>query len=337
MEEFEKIYNLLVSFLGESKNGYDRSTYQYQFPCPRCIENYGENEARKFNLEVNLKINKFNCWKCGSEDGEMHGSISKLIRRYGNEQILKQYQDTIRSLIESDLYKIHFKSEGINLEEDSGILTLPKSFRALSKDRYAPSRPMDYLRSRGIGWDIIEEYEIGCTGYDKKSYRESNRIYIPSYDKYGNLNYYTGRDFADRKNTVKYLNPNVDKKDIIFNEGKIQWDADITLVEGPFDHIVVPNSIPLLGKILNKDFKLYWDLLSKAKANILIFLDSDAYDSVIHLYSTLNHGRLYNRIRYIPLANDYDPSLLYQRFGKKGIIQAMKNAVQIKEEYLFNV
>lgn len=99
---------------------------------------------------------------------------------------------------------------------------------------------------------------------------------------------------------VKYDNPKVEKKNIIFNEEKIQWDADITLVEGPFDHIVVPNSIPLLGKALNDGYKVYWDLLYKAKGKINIWLDGDAFQTVKETYSFLNHGDLNGRIRYIP-------------------------------------
>ena len=100
-------------------------------------------------------------------------------------------------------------------------------------------------------------------------------IIIPSYNALGELNYWVGRDYLPPMRNehskvlngvsqiiphtysrLKYDNPKVEKKNIIFNEEKIQWDADITLVEGPFDHIVVPNSVPLLGKALNKEYKL---------------------------------------------------------------------------------
>ena len=77
----------------------------------------------------------------------------------------------------------------------------------------------------------------------------------------GKLNYWTGRDFLGYDKRQKYFTPQVERKDIIFNEEKIQWDADVTLVEGPFDHIVVPNSIPLLGKVLKTDFKIYQEII----------------------------------------------------------------------------
>ena len=71
-----------------------------------------------------------------------------------------------------------------------------------------------------------------------------------------------------------------DKLKVVFDENKIEWDMDIVLVEGPFDHIVVPNSIPLLGKVLKTDFKLYQEIFTKANANIIVWLDGDAVEDV---------------------------------------------------------
>ena len=126
-----------------------------------------------------------------------------------------------------------------------------------------------------------------------------------------------------------------EKKEIIFNEDRIQWDADITLVEGAFDHIVVPNSIPLLGKALDKDYKLYWDIITKANAKVNVWLDGDAYGTVKEIYKLLNHGRLYDKVRYIPVGENDDPSSLYQKGGYKEIARHLSNAQQIKEVYLY--
>jgi hypothetical protein len=49
-----------------------------------------------------------------------------------------------------------------------------------------------------------------------------------------------------RNNKLKYINPKAEKQEIIFNIGKLNLDATIYLVEGVTDHIVTPNSIPLL-------------------------------------------------------------------------------------------
>ena len=342
ISELDKIYNILASFLGEAKNGFDGKNMQLQFPCPRCVENKGEREANKFNLECNIMLQRFNCWSCSNDgDSEMHGSIIKLIKLYGNEQLLKDYKEAVHSFRESSMYKLNFSEDDFNIDTKSieiDDLRLPKTYKPLIKDKYVPKPVSAYLNSRGIGWNIIEKFNMGYTEFIKDDFMPSYRVYIPSYDKYGDLNYWTGRDYLDRKGVVKYYNPKLERKNTIFNEEKIQWDADITLVEGPFDHIVVPNSIPLLGKVLNKDFKLYWELLEKIPKNsntcINVFLDGDAFDSVKSIYKELNHGDLYNRIRYVPVNKELDPSKIYELYGYKGIVECLKNAKQINELYL---
>lgn len=341
--ELEKLYNILTVFLGDSKNGFDENTFQYQFPCPRCIEKDGLGESRKYNLEVNLQKQLFQCWKCSSSgDDEMHGTIVKLIRMYGNEKLLEEYKSIIRSIRESELYKLHFNSNDFNIDTsiiEKEELKLPPSFKFFNKNERNNYGALKYLQNRGIGWDIIEKYKIGYTEKEEENKKGSFRIIIPSYNALGELNYWVGRDYLPKSEKyaqrLKYDNPKVEKKTIIFNEEKIQWDADITLVEGPFDHIVVPNSIPLLGKALNKDYKLYWDIISKCNANCNIFLDADAYQSVKEIYKLLNHGNLYGKIRYIPVEEGEDPSSLYEKGGYKKIAEHLANAQQIKEIFLY--
>jgi hypothetical protein len=106
-------------------------------------------------------------------------------------------------------------------------------------------------------------------------------------------------------------------------------------VEGAFDHIVVPNSIPLLGKALDTDYKLYWELITRFNgSHINVFLDADAFQTVKQVYKLLNHGRLYDKIRYIPVGGDEDPSSLFEKGGYKAIVEHLRNARQIDEVYL---
>lgn len=335
-EEIKRMYNILVEILGESKYGYCNGETQYQFACPCCVEKYGNTELHKKNLEVNLRLQKMNCWRCSSEGEETHGTITKLIRKYGNETLLKEYKEAVKSLRESSLYKLSFSDDEFKLYDKTLIddeLRLPASFKCISEQSFVPKAVTDYLASRNVGKDIIEEYKIGYSEWDKENPRASYRIYIPSYDKFGEINYWTGRDYLG-KSKQKYYNPKTERKDIIFNENKICWDADVTLVEGPFDHIVVPNSIPLLGKSLNEDFKLYWEILQRANSNVNIFLDADAFSTVKKLYQELNHGKLYNRIRYIPVTDDLDPSKIHELWGNKGVIEFLRRAKKLNSHEL---
>ena len=329
-EELYRIKAILDSFLGESKQDLDASC-QLEYPCPRCVEKYGNKEIRKYNLSISLSGGVYNCWKCSDEsDDEMHGSLIKLIKIYGNERLLKEYKEEIRSLRDSKLYKIGYAKElNINTtfaERDD--IKLPTSYRPFKEGKYYPSEALEYLQKRGISWDIINEYNIGFTTFNPENKIVSNRIIIPSYNKFGELNYWTGRDFTGKKKQ-KYFNPVAERKEIIFNEEKVQWDADVTLVEGPFDHIVVPNSIPLLGKSINKDFKLYWEIIKNANAHINLWLDDDAMDSIKSIYKELNHGRLYDKIRIITTDLGKDPSEIYEKYGNKGIINALRSAKKV--------
>ena len=343
-QELEKLYNILTVFLGEAKNGFDENTYQYQFPCPNCVERDGWMEARKYNLEVNLQKQVFKCWKCDSIDEHMSGSVVKLIRMYGNEKLLQEYKDIIHTIRESELYKLNFGNGDFNIDTsviEKEELKFPPSFKLFKRDGKNNYGALKYLQNRGIGWNIIERYKIGFTEKeeDEKTRKYSYRIIIPSYNALGELNYWVGRDYLPKSDKyalrTKYANPQTKKTEIIFNEEKVQWDADITLVEGAFDHIVVPNSIPLLGKALDKDYKLYWDLITKFNGSSLnIFLDADAHETVKQIYKFLNHGRLYGKVRWIPVDGDEDPSSLYEKGGYKKIVEHLANAQQIDEVYL---
>lgn len=338
-QELGKIHQILTSFLGESKAEFDPSVMQYQFPCPRCVENYGPEEARKNNLECNLKSQVFQCWKCGSEGGDMHGSVSKLIRLYGNDRDLAEYKSILRTIREGDLYVLRKDGDDTvntsSLDED--CMKLPSTFKYFKEGEKCNYYALKYLNDRGIGWDVINSHRIGYTTKEESEWKKSWRIIVPSFDQFGEMSYWVGRDYLNSdksKYRMKYENPKAEKREFIFNEGRVQWDADITLVEGVFDHIVVPNSIPLLGKALSKEYKLYWSIMDKANANINIFLDGDAFESVKKIYKLLNHGRFYGKIRYIPVGKDEDPSSVYQAGGRKAIMDHLRNAKVINEVYL---
>lgn len=331
--ELTRIQNVLSSFLGSPK-GDMSSEYELEYGCPRCAEHYGPGEQLKFNLAVNIRKGLFKCWKCEAESGDMHGSITKLIKLYGNDTILSDYRNAISEFKNSSLYKLNFSDEDFSVDlklKEIEELEFPKNYVKITSAIKMPYRVEQYLSGRGIDRRIIEKYGIGFTGYDKEMPHLSNRIVIPSYDKFGSLNYWVGRDFTGNKRRMKYMNPKVDKKNIIFNEEKIQWDADITLVEGPFDHIVVPNSVPLLGKVIKSDFKLFSELMNNAKANVNIFLDADAYETALETYRTLNHGNLYNKIRIVRTSGDQDPSSIFQEYGAKGIAAMLARAEKVPE------
>jgi len=64
------------------------------------------------------------------------------------------------------------------------------------------------------------------------------------------------------------------------------------------------NSIPMLGKHMSE--LLFEKIYNKAKRDIIISLDGDAFNNAVKLYRELNGGELYDRIKIVRLPMDQD-------------------------------
>jgi len=316
----ELIIDILENVLGQPKNHYENKS-QISFDCPVCsydIKGLDKGDG-KGNLEVNYEYNVYKCWAC-SETHNTHGTLYKLIRRYGSKNDLELYK-----LVNPDIIK-----PKVEIEVEKKVIDgLPENFISLTEESECEEykKAIEYLTKRNIGKDIIEKYNIGYCGYGEYG----GRIIFPSYDMYGDINYFLGRSY-NKYSKLKYKNPDIPKTEIIFNEQKINWDSNIYLVEGVFDHIVVPNSIPLLGKVLSDN--LFKKLLKYSESKIIVLLDSDAYMDSIKIYKKLNSTKLYGRVLLVRLPNGFDISDINQRLGKEGVIKVLMSANKIKESIL---
>jgi DNA primase len=308
------LVNILEGFLGEHRK-HNEDTGQVSFDCPACSAEKGMPEGDgKGNLEINYQRNVFKCWAC-QDTNSMHGPVMKLLKRYATPRNIRDYL-----LVKPDADETHDK------EHKEVIVTLPDGYKKLSSCSsmdYKADLALRYLRERGITDEIIDDYKIGYTVRGKYY----NRIIVPSYDSEGKLNYFIARWFAREKTKLKYLNPEAEKQEIVFNEGKLNFDATIYLVEGVTDHIVTPNSIPLLGKVISP--KLLDLLYEKSSSYVVIVLDDDAYEDAISLYKQLNFGNLYGRIKIVKCPEGYDPSKIFEKLGSKGIVKLLMSAKQL--------
>jgi hypothetical protein len=119
---------------------------------------------------------------------------------------------------------------------------------------------------------------------------------------------------------AKYKNPKEEKDKIIFWENLIDWKKDIFLVEGAFDGLFLDNSIPMLGKHMSE--LLFETIHNKAKGQVTICLDADAWTNAVKLYHELNGGDLWGKIKLIKLPEETDIADL------RG---------EIKEEYYYTI
>lgn len=317
---FRRQYNILSSFLEESKQGgYQNGVEQYQFCCPSCAESNGGKIDNKYNLEVNFAIGKYHCWKC-----DIKGNINRLVKYYGNPELASEYISDVKTLLSSMYYQLD-KFEELNKLVDVEEIKLPKTFKTITDINLLKNKKLkDFLERRKITQDMINTYHIGYTEWEGEEKNIRSRLIVPSYDKNGNLTYWTGRDFTGYDNRQKYLNVKADRKKIIFNEELIEWDGDIVLVEGIIDSIVYPNTIPLMGKQLYRDSLLYETIMKKANGKIIICLDNDTdISETKRIYRLLNKGRLRDSIRYIRMEKYKDFGEVYEAEGKQGLISLL--------------
>ncbi len=263
----ELLVNLVNTVLGAGKRT-ARGNQAYH--CPFC-------NHHKPKLEVNFTENKkgynpFQCWVCGKK-GKTIKSLFKA---------LKVSPDKFIEL--GKLVKTGSHVEDVIVEN---IVELPKEFIPFFPDDKTIKwkQAYYYLKSRGITNDDIIKYNIGYCTFG----RYQNMIIIPSYDKDGTLNYFTGRSF-EKDPFIKYRNPEC-SRDIIPFELFINWDSPLVLCEGPFDAMAIKrNAIPLLGK--NIQSNLLKRIVQSTVKKIYIALDTDAIKQALkHCEYLLNQGK----------------------------------------------
>lgn len=289
--DFLPLVEVLEDIFGEPKY-HNEYKGQITFDCPVCsydIKGLDDGDG-KGNLEINYKKFVYKCWVC-SETHHTHGNLNKLVKRYG-------------SPLQYSHFKMYTPDEFVVKKKEFKRLRLPKEyikFDGVSEGRKLTPKYRQayrYLQSRNITDEMIKKYKIGyCDGglYD-------NRILIPSYDEYDDLNYFVSRSFLSFTKR-KYMNPEADKDNLIWNEDLIEWDKPLYIVEGVFDSIFLENSIPLLGKFITD--KLFNKIYDNAK-KLTIVLDGDAWEDTQKLYHRLNVGKLMGKVWLIRLNEDED-------------------------------
>jgi DNA primase len=290
--DYSPVVEILEDILGDYKLHND-SKGQISFDCPVCsydIKGLDEGDS-KGNLEVNYKYNVYKCWVCAETHGT-HGSIHKLIKKHGTPKQLKkyillrpeEYEDGAKRV-----YKpIKLPQEFIPFKDASFGTKLTPQFK----------QAYNYIKKRNITDIMLQMYNIG---YCPSGIYE-NRIVIPSYDTERNVNYFIARSYLTHSK-LKYKNPEVQKEIIIFNEHLINWDETVYIVEGAFDSIFIPNSIPMLGKFMSEH--LFETLYENAK-KIVIVLDPDAWNDAERLYHKINCGKLMGKVWIVKLEGEKD-------------------------------
>tara|TARA_B100000131_G_scaffold290733_1_gene303745 strand:+ start:1775 stop:2707 length:933 start_codon:yes stop_codon:yes gene_type:complete len=260
---YKEKLTILKDILGESY----RSGGEQLFFCPKC------NHHKK-KMSVNIDKDKFKCWVC-----DYHGSsVRRLVRRYGNYSHQKKWAHFEPDIEISRFEEVFFGGED---EEEVITLSLPSEFKSLATvaTSLAAKPARRYLMERGITREDILRWKIGYC----PSGEYAGRIVIPSFNCDGKVSYFVGRTYDG--NWKKYMNPSV-KRNIVFNELYVDWQSDLSIVEGVFDAIVAGNAVPILGSSLREDSRLIKNVVEN-DTPVYIALDPDAEKKALKLIKKL--------------------------------------------------
>jgi len=238
------------------------------FHCPKC-------EHHKRKLSINVEKDAWKCWVCDWSGR----NLTKIVRRYGDLYNKKKWSELVNKV---ELASFEEKMFAEVEPEPEQRVELPKEFQSLANKSVPRSAgpPLRYLRGRGIKKDDIIRWKIGyCDSGDF-----SKRIIIPSFSLNGHSNYFIARSYDGH--WKRYLNPKA-SRNIVFNHLFLDFEDDLTIVEGAFDAIVAgPNAVPLLGSTLRESSKLFQEIV-RNDTTVYMALDPDARKKEIKIIELL--------------------------------------------------
>jgi len=210
------------------------------------------------NFSISLTKHIYHCWNCDSS-----GTLYKYFRDHVKGVGFDKYKEISKhahrqSKIDSffnNNFEIQYKKQEVVLPD-----TLIYVGDAENKEEALYSDYFQYLYGRYFTRELMFKLNVH---FDFTS----DRIWFPSYDKLGNLNFAVSRRIKGKG----YMNHG-ERKDIIFNEYLIDWSKPVYLFEGVFDSARVENSIPLLGMFMDESFLIFKKILLH-KTPVFFILD----------------------------------------------------------------
>ena len=290
----------LNKFLGECQ--ISRDSENASFVCPSCCDS---RFSKKKKLVVKLDSDVFHCWVCGIKGKNLYN----LLKKYFGKKCAEEYGEKFHNskLLTGDK------------EEDDLLVKLPRDFKLISDigENCQPDEKAikNYAKSRGVSSEKLWYFKLGVSN----EWNFRRRIIFPSFDADGYLNYFVARTIDENINP-KYLNAKSDKIEIIFNEINIDWQSELTVVEGPFDLVNCNNnSTCLLGSFLSKNSRLL-KMIVKNKTPTLLSLDRDASSKSQEIARMLSEYDI--EVRLLPLGDKNDVG----EMTNKEFIEAKKSA-----------
>ena len=256
--------------------------------CPRP-ECESSRDPKKLKLVIRITDDVNHCWVCGFRAR----SLLPLLMRHANSAAVALYREKF--------YKERL-FDAPSTELVRAVPTLPSDFRMLAlaeRSDHAAQAALAYVKRRGLGERELWRFKLGVSSEPSWC----DRVIVPSFDRAGDLNFFTGRAF--RTGMVTYRNCDADKTAIVFNELHVDWSSRLVLCEGPFDLFKCgENAVPLLGSNLSDDSALMEGLLLNCTP-VAIALDADMQEKALRFGRKLTEYGL--DVVMVDLGDHHDP------------------------------
>ena len=246
---------------------------EWQANCPWCYER-GKGPDTTHHFWVNRKTLLFQCYRCS-----VSGGLKFWLRLFGTEgydfDSIPGPVDFVDDL-EWDRIKEWLQDAPKSKVDAIPECEYPVGFAPIPLNRFSLSR--NYLQSRGISDLDIVKYKLH---YGVGAY--SRRVIFPVFWNQ-KLVYWTARAI-DSDTSHKYLNPPIDKSQIIFNLDRVDRTQPLFIIEGIISAIVSrQNAVALLGKTVPL-IKIMM-LVARRFPEYIVMLDGDAHAESDHLCET---------------------------------------------------
>ena len=257
----ESFSNVLIS----------RGGTHFNFRCPFCGDSKKNNHKRRFHLQFTSETEIFfNCFNCETRGnfydlyGHIKGYSSKeafsIINKFNPELIRKQllnnsFKQNSQNEASSILTNFDIFLNRFCLKEDSVI----NGF----KEKILIDKLVEFKSQRGI-----ENYPC----YICKQGKFDKRIIIPIIEN-NHCVYFQGRATSNDIEP-KYLNPSVEKENIILNKENFDRNKFIIITEGILDALTFDNQgTTCLGSVVKDSFLK--ELFKYTNKGVILALDGD--------------------------------------------------------------
>lgn len=217
---------------------------EHCYDCPKCLAH--GSDMQKYNLQVDSKNNRFNCWSC-----HYKGSLKKLIEDYGDHEYLVFFKSVERETPKS---------------ENTVLISAPTHLIPVIKE---PSAYQYLTGERKVKKEIIKERNISYC----YSGKYKGCIIFISYDEENKVEYFIAHDY---KQGIYHMPLGKGTKNIVFWKKYLNPYFPIGVTEGIYDALSIPNSFPMFNTSL-----LPAGLEFLAKKKSFIALDKNVKKTVL--------------------------------------------------------